>query len=133
MEKLNPGTALKGKKILVVEDDDDLRDLLNENLKFYGADVQLARSGREALSVSEGTIFDLILSGIRMAGGDGVFLLDGVRKRDSKKPPLIFLTAYADITAAQAYARGAQGYLEKPFDPPQLAKVLIEALKKAEG
>lgn len=115
---------LKGIRILVVEDDVDLRDSIQDVLQIFGAETIEAANGKLAFEILNQTKVDLILSDVRMPGGDGVALLEEVRKHNSKEPPFLFLTGFSDLTEEAARAKGAQGILSKPFDSLELAKAI---------
>lgn len=111
--------------ILVVDDEDEIRELIAEYLEMRGYRVVRASSGTEALKVMDANpTVNLILTDIRMPGGDGVSLLKSLRTKDSSCPIVVMMTAFADFSESQALANGANGYLRKPFDVKELmAKV----------
>lgn len=117
--------ALKGKLILVVEDDSDLREVLVETVRIYGAKVHEASDAQSALSALDHYKFDCILSDVRMPGGDGVFLLSKVKEKSSNPPAFIFVSGFADFTPDQALAAGAQAMIAKPFDHQGLVNVIL--------
>src|SRR5262245_52565869 len=89
---------LKGKRILIADDEKDLREILADELRYCGCEVAEAENGKTAYALLESQPFDLIISDIRMPGGDGIELLKAVRKRDPKLPPLVLISGYSDIT-----------------------------------
>ncbi|GIL16500.1 MAG: hypothetical protein BroJett040_02510 [Oligoflexia bacterium] len=107
---------LKGKRILVVDDEPDLRDILKDEFEFCGATVAIAENGKEALHLIKETTFDLILSDIRMPGGDGVTLAKEVKAMNHSKPVMMLITGFADITSDRAYDLGIEGFFTKPFN-----------------
>ena len=116
-------SALDGKKLLIVDDEPDLREMLEFEFEMSGASVTTAANGREAFEKVKSGNFDLVISDIRMPGGDGVELIQRMQ-RDSVKTPLIFISGFADIQVDEAYELGASGYFAKPF-------VLQDIVKKA--
>lgn len=120
---------LKDYVILVVDDEEDLRDVIIYDLERLGFSTRTAVNGAAAYEVMAHERIDLILSDVRMPGGDGVELLEKVRRLNPKLPPLILVSGFADITPKEAREKGAAGMLEKPFD----RKLLMETLKEALG
>lgn len=107
--------ALAGKKILIAEDEADLRDILQTLLAKVKAEVSVSENGEKADLMLRDQAFDLVISDVRMAGGDGVSLLQKIRHRDPVKPPVVLVTGYADITIEEAKSRGAIDVIAKPF------------------
>ena len=113
--------VLAGKKILVVDDEVALRESIREDLQSLEAEVFEAANGRIAYDMVGKIQPDVIISDLRMPGGDGIELLQRVRARRMQPEPLAFLiTGFADLTLEQAKAVGAQGVLVKPFNLAQL-------------
>ena len=115
-------------RILVVDDDADLRRLLSLRLGSWEHVVSTASSGAEALSMVEHDRFDLVITDLRMGGMDGMALFDAIRKRFAALP-VIVLTAHGTIPdAVAATQKGVHAYLTKPFEPPTLKATVEEAL-----
>ncbi len=109
---------MEEKRILLVEDDNSLRATLGMFLSKAGYKVNEARSAEEAMKHLERTIFDLVISDLKLYGKDGMYLLKHVR-REFSETAFILISAYADIeTAVQALKEGAADFIEKPFSPP---------------
>lgn len=121
---------MKPARILVVDDDIQLRTLIGANLERSGYSVALARDGGEALHylVAEPN-FDLILSDVMMEGMNGIELLDRVRLI-APMTPIVLVTATQDIAVAiSALRKGAYDYLLKPVDKNQLIGTVKRALE----
>src|SRR5882762_5893512 len=102
--------------ILVAEDDDLTRELLERVMRRDGHQVTGVADGAEALAALETRGFDLILSDIQMSGASGLELLE---RASTTMPdtPVVLITAYAEADAAMdAITRGAADYLAKPVD-----------------
>jgi putative two-component system response regulator len=114
-------------RILVVDDNSDLRELAETILKTQGYDVTLAENGKEALGIFDQRELDLIVSDISMPEMDGFALLKAVRSRDAGAAvPFLFLSAYSQKSnLAQARRLAVDDYLFKPFD----ARELLEAVR----
>lgn len=117
--------ALKGKTLLVVDDEVDLRDIVASELEFMGAKVFQAENIISAQKVLLSHHIDLIISDIRMPGGTGVDLLDVVKARNVQVPPVILITGFADITNEDAFDKGAEALLNKPFKLDDLIKMAV--------
>jgi two-component system nitrogen regulation response regulator GlnG len=103
-------------RILIVDDEDGLRWVLEKSLRNAGHDVTTAADGDTALREAERRTFDLIFLDVRMPGMDGLTALG--RLRQSRPDALVVvMTAHGTMeTAIQAMQRGAYDYLTKPFD-----------------
>lgn len=105
---------LTGKTILIVDDEDGIREIVILELEMHGCRVLQASGGQEALGILQRERIDAVLTDVRMPGGNGLDLLDHARAL--KPAPEVFLmTGYSDISAEDAKARGAAGTFQKPF------------------
>jgi two-component system CheB/CheR fusion protein len=124
---LAPGRlpALDGVRVLVVDDEDDTRDLLREVLARCGAEVTVAATARAALEALEHAGFDVLVSDIVMPDEDGYDLIRKVRALDAEhggQIPALAVTAYArSEDRTQAIAAGYQQHAAKPIEPADLA------------
>lgn len=100
-------------RILFVDDEEEIRDLMSINFESMGLEVTLASSGSEALKILEDQKFDIIVSDVKMAGGGGVELLKGIKDRGIETP-FIFLTAYLDLDSKELVQLGAIKVFYKP-------------------
>jgi DNA-binding response OmpR family regulator len=107
---------IAGKKILVVDDEVDICELLAENLEDEGFDVKMANCGNDAIEIVKNSEIDLVITDVRMPNGDGVFLLDEIRKINPHKPAVVFITGYSDLSDEDAYKKGIDGIFHKPLD-----------------
>jgi two-component system nitrogen regulation response regulator NtrX len=117
-------------RILVVDDDADIRQTLAEILGYDGHVVEVARDGLEAQRLIEKVVFDIVLCDVRMPGKDGMELLDWAKKT---RPDLefIMLSGHATIDmAVEATKKGAFDFLEKPLDLPKLDILIRNATQK---
>ncbi len=105
----------ENKKILVVEDDQNMRIALFETLSAIGYSVTVAENGQMALSIVQKDSLDLIISDIKMPGMDGLEFLQKV-KLSHPHVPVVMVTAFATVdSAVEAMKRGAFDYILKPF------------------
>ena len=107
-------------RILVVEDDNGLREALVDTLLLGGYECREVDSGERALLALSRQRFDMVISDIQMGGMDGLTLLANIRQQYPQVPVLL-MTAYANIDGAvRAMREGAIDYLAKPFSPEVL-------------
>ena len=100
--------------VLIIDDEEGLRDFLSEALEGRGFSVQTARDGREGIDALARQAFDVVLTDLKMPGPDG---LEVLRYCLSEQPAtqVILLTAHATVeTAVEAMKLGANDYLRKP-------------------
>lgn len=117
--------------MLVVEDDDDGRELVRRLLADRHAEVTAVASGAEALTVLESLRPEVLISDIGMSGMDGYRFMLEVRRREEARGqaavPALALTAYgATVDIARAGAVGYQLHLAKPFDAQRLLLAVAE-------
>lgn len=114
---------LTGVSVLVVEDNDDSRKLLQTILTRSGAVVQVAESAATALRILAGEWPDIVISDIEMPGEDGYSLIRKIRLQEppSRRVPAIALTAYTrSVDRVRALAAGFQTHMSKPVEPAEL-------------
>jgi two-component system, response regulator, stage 0 sporulation protein F len=115
-------------RLLLVDDDPGVLELLNEYFAGQGYSVELASSGEAALSAVRAKRPDLVLLDIRMLGIDGVEVLRRLRREDATLP-VVMVTANEDITLArETLNAGAFDYVAKPFDFTHLEQVVAAGL-----
>jgi two-component system, OmpR family, alkaline phosphatase synthesis response regulator PhoP len=121
-----------GKRLLIVDDDADMRVLLAEYFRRLGFDVDDRESGTEALEPALTTKFDCFILDVSMPGLTGLELLKRLRDRGIQTPAL-FLTAHDALDDKVAgFEAGADDYLAKPFSPREL-EYRVEALLRRSG
>lgn len=106
---------MNGKSILVVDDELDLREIIASEFEFQGASVFQAENVSMAIKVLEENKIDLVISDIRMPGATGIDLLDMMKTKNISIPPIVLITGFADITLEDAFNRGAEALINKPF------------------
>jgi len=120
-------------KILIVEDDPDLRDLLQDDLEDAGYNVSVAIDGRAALAHLERNqeVLDLMITDVRMPGVGGDQILAAMREKRPESP-VIVITAFGSVEqAVEMVKAGAFQYLTKPFDSEELLKTVETALAES--
>jgi signal transduction histidine kinase len=120
--------SLGGKRVLLVDDEQDARELVCEILRRSSADVSAAASVREALECVAGSIPDVLVCDLAMPGEDGYSLIRTLRQLPPNlggQTPAIALTAYArDEDRLRALTAGFQMHLTKPVEPRQLLEAV---------
>ncbi len=119
--------------VLIVDDQQVIRDLVSHVLSSKGFDVTTAENSREALEKAQMKRFDLVITDINMPGGSGIILASDLRELDDYKyvPILVMTTETAQYRKDKAKAAGASGWLTKPFDPERLLTAVNRLLTKA--
>ncbi len=118
-----------GARVLVVDDDRKMLDILAKHLRRLGYDVAAAKGGAEALGLLDGGLrADVIVADVRMPGLDGRTLMAEVRRR-TPETRVILMTAFGAVSeAVEAMREGAFWYLTKPFKVEEAAVVLRRAV-----
>ena len=116
--------------ILVVDDDDRIRNLLKRFLQERGYRVSTAPNADKALSTLNSLAFDLLVLDVMMPGMDGFELTQAVRERG--ETPILLLTARGDAEdRIKGLSLGADDYLPKPFEPEELVLRINAILRRA--
>lgn len=117
-------------RVLIVEDNEIFRRPLQRTLETAGCEVVAVPSGEDALDVLDRSAFDLLLTDHRLPGMDGVQLITRIK---AKHPAMAILVMTANGTiesAVEARRHGADDYLVKPFEMPDLLRALHRALEQ---
>ncbi len=122
------------RRILVVDDEPDLVELVSFNLKAEGYEVITAANGMEALNQARAALPDLIVLDLMMPELDGLSVCEILRRLPSTAPiPVIMLTAWkSELTRIIGLDTGAEDYITKPFSPRDLVNRVNTALKSHE-
>ena len=119
-------------KILIVDDEKNIREVIREYASLDGYDVMEAASGVKALELLNNNKFDLMILDIMMPIMDGFTLLNSIPKE--KKIPTIILSARDDeVDKLEGFDRGIDDYLCKPFSPRELMARVKAILKRTKG
>ena len=115
-------------RVLVVDDEASIRDLLSKTLALAEYDVDVAADGRGALDRMRMHPYDLLIADLRMPGLDGLSVIREA-KRLRTDLPVIIITGYSsESSAIEAVNLGVAGYLTKPFRVPQVLAAAAKAL-----
>lgn len=117
-------------KVLLLEDDSALSDLLNDHLEDKGYDVVLATNGQTALEYLIDEKFDLALLDINTPVISGMEVLKTIRTDYKDNTPVIMLTAYQDTKhLKESFETGVDDYIKKPFDLEELDQRIMKLCK----
>ncbi len=131
---MNATTEAMVRHLLVVDDDDRIRELLKEYLARSGFRVTTAADSAQARRLMETLDFDLIVLDVMMPGEDGFSLTKALRARGGAagKTPVLLLTARGEARdRIQGLSLGADDYLAKPFEPEELVLRIEAILRRA--
>src|ERR687891_865226 len=116
--------------VLVIDDEEIMRDILGTLLEREGYSVRLAAAGQEGLDLARSLPFDAVIVDVMMPGIDGLQVLDELKKHDEELPVLM-ITAYASMESAiSAMKKGAFDYITKPFKNDEVLVVLQNAIER---
>ncbi|MFN2501171.1 MAG: sigma-54-dependent transcriptional regulator [Pyrinomonadaceae bacterium] len=118
-------------KLLVVDDEKNLRLVVQKEMARQGHDVECAEDGQAAWEILESSDFDVLLCDINMPRLDGLGLLRRTRERSQNPPEVIMLTGQATVESAiKAMKLGAYDYLTKPYRIGELSALVTAAAEK---
>jgi len=115
-------------RVLVVDDEASIRDLLSKTLALAEYDVDLAFDGRTALERLRTAPYDLLITDLKMPGVDGLTVIREARRLKTDLPVIIITGFSTEASAIEAVNLGVAGYLTKPFRVPQVLAAAAKAL-----
>jgi excisionase family DNA binding protein len=115
-------------RVLVVDDEASIRDLLAKTLALAEYDVDLAPDGRTALERLRVIPYDLLITDLKMPGVDGLAVIREARRLKADIPVIIITGFSTEASAIEAVNLGVSGYLTKPFRVPRVLAVAAKAL-----
>jgi len=108
-------------KVLLLEDDTALSDILNDHLTHKGYDVTLCTKGEDALEYLIDEVYDFAILDVNTPTMSGIDVLKNIREEYKSRTPIIIITAYQDIKHLKsAFESGSDDYIKKPFDLEEL-------------
>jgi DNA-binding response OmpR family regulator len=113
-----------GLKVLLVDDEEDVTEVIQDRLEAYGFMVVTATTGLEALKKLSLEKFDGIFLDVKMPGMSGMEVLAEIRKKNTKLPVIIITSSSSREAAIEAIAKGANGYVLKPFAWEELKETI---------
>lgn len=123
-----PATGATRPRVLVVDDEASIRDLLAKTLALAEYDVDVAPDGRSALERMRMYPYDLLIADLKMPGMDGLTVIREAKRYKADLPVIIITGFSTESSAIEAVNLGVAGYLTKPFRVPQVLAAAAKAL-----
>ena len=123
-----PVTGAARPRVLVVDDEASIRDLLAKTLALAEYDVDVAPDGRSALERMRMYSYDLLIADLKMPGMDGLTVIREAKRYKADLPVIIITGFSTESSAIEAVNLGVAGYLTKPFRVPQVLAAAAKAL-----
>jgi excisionase family DNA binding protein len=123
-----PGGGNARPRVLVVDDEASIRDLLSKTLALAEYDVDVAPDGRSALERMRMYPYDLLIADLKMPGMDGLTVIREAKRYKGDLPVIIITGFSTESSAIEAVNLGVAGYLTKPFRVPQVLAAAAKAL-----
>jgi len=123
-----PGSGSARPRVLVVDDEASIRDLLAKTLALAEYDVDVAPDGRSALERMRLYPYDLLIADLKMPGMDGLTVIREAKRYKADLPVIIITGFSTESSAIEAVNLGVAGYLTKPFRVPQVLSAAAKAL-----
>jgi excisionase family DNA binding protein len=117
-----------GRRVLVVDDEESIRELLTKTLELAEYETQAVADGRAALELLRRDHWDLLIADLRMPEMDGLSLIREARRLHPRLPVIIVTGFSSESSAIQAVNLGVVGYLVKPFRIPHVLGAVAKAL-----
>lgn len=129
----SPATIDQKRTLLIVEDEDSIRELVSTALRFKGFEVRSVASGRDALAEARNASFNLLVLDVNLPDVDGFEICRKLRA-DGNDVPVVFLTARDDPSDLRAgFTRGGDDYITKPFSLEELVLRIEAVLRRTQG
>jgi excisionase family DNA binding protein len=122
------GQGAERPRVLVVDDEASIRDLLAKTLALAEYDVDVSPDGRSALERMRLYSYDLLIADLKMAGMDGLSVIREAKRYNADLPVIIITGFSTESSAIEAVNLGVSGYLTKPFRVPEVLKAAAKAL-----
>jgi excisionase family DNA binding protein len=123
-----PAVASSRPRVLVVDDEASIRDLLSKTLALAEYEVDVAPDGRSALDRMRMYPYDLLIADLKMPGMDGLSVIREAKRYKTDLPVIVITGFSTESSAIEAINLGVSGYLTKPFRVPEVLKQAEKAL-----
>jgi CheY-like chemotaxis protein len=117
---------ISGTHVLVVEDETLFREAIVKDFLRRGFKVTSAENGKIAMDMLQNSVVHVVISDIRMPGGNGIELLEYIKRNNPTLPIVMMMTGFAELSSEDAQGKGADALFSKPFD----GRLMIEAVMK---
>jgi CheY-like chemotaxis protein len=121
-------SVLRNRRVLVVDDYEPLRRAIVREFQQQGCETAEASGGFEALRLIKERSYDVVLTDLRMAEGDGIALLAGISASGDDAPPVIMMSAFCDLSETESRFAGAETLISKPFEKRALVAAVERVL-----
>lgn len=122
-------SSLQGVRILVVDDEEMIREVVTELLELKGCIVQQASSGNKAFEKLKAEEFDVLLTDVRMPDGDGLTLIQRLfEELPHRRPAILVCTGFSDVTTDMVRDLRIARILQKPFTMDDLVDILMKLI-----
>jgi DNA-binding NtrC family response regulator len=118
------------KRILIIEDDEEMRALLRDVIEEEGYQTDSVNNGSEAYRKLVKEPFDLIITDVRMPGLTGLDILPGMKKLQPEAPVIVITAFGSEEIQRKAFEKGARAYLEKPIHFQNLRTLIHDLFSK---
>jgi len=125
---MRPAPGNSRPRVLVVDDEASIRDLLSKTLALAEYDVDVAPDGRSALERMRMYPYDLLIADLKMPGMDGLSVIREAKRYKADLPVIVITGFSTEASAIEALNLGVAGYLTKPFRVPQVLAAAAKAL-----
>ena len=115
-------------KVLVVDDMRSVRETVCQILEEGGFETKQASCSSEALEMMASSGYDLVVTDLKMPGGDGISLMEEMKRRDMKCPVIVLTSFGSFCSRVKAIAKGAFMHIDKPFNADRLLTAAVKAL-----
>lgn len=119
-------------RILAVDDDQLMLEVVSDLFKAYKFPVDMASSGNKAWELAQRHKYDIVISDVRMPDGGGIELARRLKTLDPK-PSILFISGFADLLYEEVYHLGVEGFFAKPFDSLAVKKAIETSLLAPEA
>lgn len=120
--------ASRNPKALVVDDMRSVRETVCQILEEGGFKTAQAHCSAEALKMMESSTYQLVVTDLKMPGGDGIGLMEEMKRRDIRSPVIVLTSFGSFCSRVKAIAKGAFMHMDKPFSADKLLTAAIKAL-----
>lgn len=121
-------SELAGKSVLFVDDEELLREVMNDWLVLAGAQVSTAPSSVTALELAKSHAFDAVITDFRMPGKSGLWLVEQIRSEIKVQPKIFICSGFNDLTSEDVARLDIAATFSKPFDESKIIKAVAQAL-----
>lgn len=126
-------SKLKGIKILIIDDEELIREVLRDIFSMEGAEIIEAQDGKSGLEKLSKESFNVVVCDYRMPGLDGIGVSQQIQKISGPKPLIFLCTGQSEVQESDVTSHGVKGIFYKPFQSAALINTLVAALENKSG